>query len=414
MTAGGTTEVSVSGRCYRLPRNPTVVFTIDGGAPAYLEDAIDRGIMPVLASMLDSGGRYAVGSAEMPSVTNVNNLSIVTGAPPSIHGIPGNSGRTELGEIILYNDPGLLRAPSIHAALWDRNVPVLMVTVKDKLRRMLGGGGVPSVSAEHASEQSLSELGIPSIASLVGANAPDIYDPAINHYAMKIGLMAHRACGGLGLLYVSLTDRVQHAAPPGHPLADAFYRDFDLVLGEYLEEGFTVGITADHGMNGKHDNAGSPQILFLDDILRESGICDAHVVLPIADPYVRHHGALGSFAWVYLPPNQAEAARSVLARLDGVEEVYSRAEAAVIYQHPADRIGDLSVSSDAATVLGTSPEGHDLSRLYGPLRSHGGRHEQLVPIVTSQPLTGHWDAYHRTGTARNRDIHDLILNGTFG
>lgn len=412
MTAGGADQVIVNGRGYTLPRDPTVVFTIDGGAPSYLEDAMSRGTMPVLASMLDSGGRYAVGTAEMPSITNVNNLSIVTGAPPSIHGVPGNSGRTERGDVILYNDPRLLRAPSIHAALRDRGVPVLMVAVKDKLRRMLGAGGVPSVSAEHASGQSVSELGITSITSLAGADAPDIYDPAISHYAMKIGLMAHRACGGLGLLYVSLTDRVQHAAPPGHPLADAFYRDFDLLLGEYLDEGFTVGITADHGMNAKHDSAGSPRILFLEDILRDHGIGDAHVVLPIADPYVRHHGALGSFAWVYLPPDQAEAARSVLASLDGIEEVYSRAEAAVIYQHPADRIGTLSVSSDAATALGATPEKHDLSQLHGPLRSHGGRHEQPVPIVTSRPLVGHRDAFHRAGAARNRDIHDLVLNGT--
>lgn len=412
MTAGGTGQVSVNGRGYNLPRSPTVVFTIDGGAPDYLEDAMDRGIMPVLASMLDAGGRYAVGTAEMPSVTNVNNLSIVTGAPPSIHGIPGNSGRTERGDIVLYNDPQLLRAPSIHAALWNRGVPVLMVTVKDKLRRMLGAGGVPSVSAERATEQPVSEFGIPSIATLAGTRAPDIYDPAISRYAMRIGLLTHRASGGLGLLYVSLTDRVQHAAPPGHPLADAFYRDFDLLLGEYLDEGFTVGITADHGMNGKHDSAGSPRILFLEDILHNHGIGDARVVLPIADPYVRHHGALGSFAWVYLPSDQAETARSLLAKLDGVAEVYTRAEAAAIYQHPADRIGTLSVSGDAATVFGSTPERHDLSQLHGPLRSHGGRHEQLVPILTSRPLTGHWDTYHHAGAARNRDIHDLVLNGT--
>jgi phosphonoacetate hydrolase len=412
MTADSTGQVNVNGRGYNLPRSPTVVFTIDGGSPAYLEDAIDRGIMPVLASMLDSGGRYAIGTAEMPSITNVNNLSIVTGAPPSIHGIPGNSGRTEHGETILYNDPRLLRASSIHAALRDRGVPVLMVTVKDKLRRMLGADGVPSVSAEHASEQSVSELGIASIARLAGGNAPDIYDPAISHYAMKIGLMAHRACGGLGLLYVSLTDRVQHAAGPGHPLADAFYRDFDLLLGEYLDEGFTVGITADHGMNDKHDSTGSPRILFLEDILHRHGIGDAQVVLPIADPYVRHHGALGSFAWVYLPSDQAETARPVLANLPGVEEVYDRAEATAIYQHPADRIGTLSVSSDAATALGATPRHHDLSQLHGPLRSHGGRHEQPVPVVTSRPLAGHWDTYHRAGAARNRDIHDLVLNGT--
>jgi phosphonoacetate hydrolase len=405
-------QISVNGRTYSIPRGPTVVFTIDGGAPSYIDDALDRGLMPAVSSMLASGGRYAVGSSEMPSVTNVNNLSIVTGAPPAIHGIPGNSFRSGRGDIVLLNDPRFLRAISIHAALREQGVPVLMVTVKDKLRRLLGAGEVPSVSAERASELPVREFGITSITGLVGEPAPGIYDPAISQYAMKIGLEAHRACGGLRLLYVSLTDRVQHAAPPGHPLSDAFYKSFDTLLSQYLDEGFTVGITADHGMSSKHDNAGSPRILFLEEILRDCGVMDASVVLPIADPYVRHHGSLGSFAWVYLPDEHTETARSVLAKLNGIEEVYLRQEAAVIYQHPADRIGTLSVSSDAATALGTTRAEHDVSALHAPLRSHGGRHEQLIPILTSRPLTSHWDIYHRAGAARNRDIHDLVLNGT--
>lgn len=405
-------QVGVNGRTYILPRSPTVVFTIDGGAPSYIDDALDRGIMPVLASMLASGGRYAVGTSEMPSLTNVNNLSIVTGAPPAIHGITGNSVRTEHGDIVLLNDPKFLRASSIHATMWEQGVPALMVTAKDKLRRLLGAGGVPSVSAERASELQLPEFGITSITDLAGGPAPHIYDPAISHYAMKIGLAVHRACGGLGLLYVSLTDRVQHAAPPGHPLSDAFHRDFDSQLGQYLDEGFTVGITADHGMSSKHNSAGIPRILFLQDILRNCGIADASVVLPITDPYVRHHGSLGSFAWIYLPDEQAENARSVLARLEGIEEVYTRQEAAAIYQHPADRIGTLSVSSGASTALGSCQAAHDINALHAPLRSHGGRHEQPVPILISRPLTGHWETYHRAGTARNRDIHDLVLNGT--
>ena len=108
--------------------------------------------------------------------------------------------------------------------------------------------------------------------------------------------------------------------------------------------------------------------------------------------------------------DDVERARAAIVRLDGVEEVFTREEAAVIYSHPPDRIGDLSVASDAPTALGTSAAKHDLSVLAGPLRSHGGRHEQIVPIIVSHPLSPLHAERHRTGI-ENRDIHDLVLNG---
>jgi phosphonoacetate hydrolase len=134
------------------------------------------------------------------------------------------------------------------------------------------------------------------------------------------------------------------------------------------------------------------------------------VVLPITDPYVVHHGALGSFAWVHLPAEQVELARTAFAALDGVEEVYTREESAAIYEHPADRIGDLSVASDGRTALGKSAAKHDLSAVASGLRSHGGRHEQIVPIIVSEPLREPYASRHRAGV-RSLDLHDLVLNG---
>jgi phosphonoacetate hydrolase len=210
---------------------------------------------------------------------------------------------------------------------------------------------------------------------------------------------------GLDLLYVSLTDYVQHKQPPGREMADRFFNRFDQLLGEYLREGFRVGITADHGMNAK------PRVLYLDDVLAAAGVKDSHVVLPITDPYVVHHGALGSFAWVHVPARDLARASEAIAVQDGIEEVYTREEAAVIFEHPIDRIGDLSVTSDAQTALGTSRAKHDLSGLDTPLRSHGGRHEQIVPIIVSHPLTPVQAAAHAAGV-RNADIHHLLLNPT--
>jgi phosphonoacetate hydrolase len=187
-------------------------------------------------------------------------------------------------------------------------------------------------------------------------------------------------------------------------LADCFFRRFDEVLAAYVSEGFLIGITADHGMNAK------PVVIYLEDVLEQAGISDARVVLPITDPYVVHHGALGSFAWIFAPPAQLVRAREEIARLDGVEEVLSREEAAILYEHPIDRIGDLSVASDAQTALGKSLRKHDLSGIESGLRSHGGRHEQIVPIIISRPLTATFAARHAAGVS-HADIHDLLLNG---
>lgn len=408
-------SLTVNGREYRRPTRPTVVITIDGCQPAYLDDGMARGLMPRLAALLAGGGAYHLGRGQMPTLTNPNNVSIVTGVAPAVHGIPGNHFRAPDGSEVQLTDPSHLRVPTILGELRRAGARVLAVTAKDKLRRLLAEGDVPSISAERAAELDLVALGIEDAPAVVGRPAPKIYDWDASHYALEIGLAVHRRLlaaegRGLDLLYVSLTDFVQHKEPPGGPLADRFYRRFDELLGAYLDDGFVVGITADHGMNAKQEPDGSPRVIYLEDELERIGVREFHVVLPITDPYVLHHGALGSFAWVYLPAADRERARAAFAALDGVEEVYSREEAAVIYEHPADRIGDLSVGADARTALGKAQAKHDLSLVASGLRSHGGRHEQIVPIVVSHPLTPRYAAWHAAG-AQNRDLFDFVLNG---
>jgi phosphonoacetate hydrolase len=283
---------------------------------------------------------------------------------------------------------------------------------------LLAEGDVPSISAERAAEIGLPGLGIEDVPAVVGREVPKIYDWDASHYAMEIGLSVHahllrRDGRGLELVYVSTTDFVQHKEGPGGPMADRFYRRFDEMIGAYLDAGFVVGFTADHGMSAKQEQDGSPRVIYLEDVLEQIGIHEYHVVLPITDPYVLHHGALGSFAWVYLPEADRERARAAFVALDGVEEVYLRDEAAVIFEHPADRIGDLSVASDARTALGKAKAAHDLSLVATGLRSHGGRHEQIVPIVVSHRLTPRYATWHAAG-ARSRDLFDFVLNGLDG
>jgi phosphonoacetate hydrolase len=403
-------SILVNAREYRMPRKPTVAVTLDGTDPRYLDDGLGRGLLPTLQTMLDSGGVYALGRANMPTFTNVNNMSIVTGGPPSVHGLPGNHYLAPDGEEVQLSDAKYLRAPSIYAEMRRAGARVLCVTAKHKLRMMLAHGDVPATSAEMAHEWPLSALGIDDVVGLVGRKNPGPYEWDMSHYAIEIGIAVSREMGSLDLMYLSTTDFVQHAEGPGGEMSDRFFRRFDELLAELLDLGYLVGITADHGMNAKHYPDGSPRVHYLEDVLAAAGVGACHVILPITDPYVVHHGALGSFAWVHCDPTDRDRAYDALASLDGVEEVLTREESAVVYQHPMDRIGDFAVASDARTALGKSAAKHDLTVLHGPLRSHGGRHEQLVPIIVSEPLTDTYAERLRIGLM-NSDLHDLLLNG---
>jgi phosphonoacetate hydrolase len=397
-----------NGRNYLVPARSTLAICLDGTAPAYLDDALGRALMPRLRSALDAGGRLLLGRAQVPTVTNVNNASIVTGVSAAAHGIAGNHYLAPDGEERQLTDPSALRAETILCAARRAGVPALAVTAKDKLRGLLGAGGVPSISAERADAQTVEGLDGRSGVNVVGAANPHIYDPLLSAYAIDLAL-ALAAELGSRLVYCSLTDYVQHKAPPGSELADAFYAELDRRVGRALDDGWVVGMTADHGMQAKTLAGGEPNVRYLSDALESAGLVGARVVLPITDPYVVHHGALGSAAYIYVGDADRERARAALAELDGVEAVLDRSTAARTFELPTDRIGDFLVLADAATALGKSESEHDLSALGGTLRSHGGLHEQEIPLVVCervrQELASRRDL-------RNADLFDLLLNGT--
>jgi len=394
------TSVEVNGRAYLPPTHRTAVFCLDGVDPRYLEDGFERDLLPRLRELSEQGA-YAIARSQLPSFTNPNNLSIVTGAPPSAHGIPGNHYLAPDGHEVQLTDPSALRARSLHAALAEAGVPVLAVTTKDKLRRLLAAGGVPCFSAEGAHEQELADVG--PVTALVDRPAPGIYEWDCSHYALELAL-ALAAHLETQLLYVSLTDFVQHAAAPGDELSDRYLARLDEIVGTYLDAGWRLGLVADHGMNPK------PHLRFLGDVLHEAGIETAHVVLPITDPYVVHHAALGSACWIHVDGSELDRAAAVLTAVPGVEEVLTREQAAASLSLPADRIGDLVVLADAATALGRLEREHDLTMLRGALRSHGGRHEQAVPMLFSERPRGDGAVLLARG-ASNADVHWILLGG---
>ena len=390
--------ITVNGRTYAAPRSPVVVLCIDGCEPDYLTRAMEAGAMPYLAAAL-GGGTWAIGDCVIPSFTNPNNLSIVTGAPPSVHGICGNYFYDRAAGVeVMMNDPKYLRAETILARFSAQGATVAVVTAKDKLRRLLGHEMKGTCFSAETAE--------PDVLELVGRPRPSVYSAALSEFVFAAGVKL-LGTARPDLMYLSTTDYVQHKHAPGTPAANDFYRMLDGYLAQLEAGGATLALTADHGMNAKTDAAGRPNVVYLQDVLDGwLGVGRARVILPITDPYVVHHGALGSFATVYVPEG-TEAAPVIerLARLPGMELVVGRAEGCRRFELPEDRMGDVIVVSERHTVLGTSAAKHDLSGLDAPLRSHGGLSEQRVPIVLNR--RARLDPGARL---RNFDVFDLALN----
>jgi len=387
-------SVSTNGRSYRWMDRPLVVVCVDGSEPAYIPEAIRAGVAPFLAHMQHAGTVLGA-DCVIPSFTNPNNLSIVTGVPPEVHGICGNYFYDrEAGTEVMMNDPKYLRCGTLLAAFADAGAKVAVVTAKDKLRTLLGHKLKGTCfSAEKADAATV---------ALVGMPVPSVYSAELSEFVFAAGVKLMER-DRPDLTYLSTTDYVQHKAAPGTPAANAFYAMMDKYLAKLDALGCSIALTADHGMNAKHRADGSPDVIYLQDVLDGwLGAGKSRVILPITDPYVVHHGALGSFATVYVEAD----VRQKIAELPGVEVVLTREEAAQRFELPPERIGDLVVVSTRHVVIGTSKAKHDLSGLKEPLRSHGGISEQKVPLLFNRKLCG-LEAHRRL---RNFDIFDLALN----
>jgi phosphonoacetate hydrolase len=409
--------IALNGRAYRRPTRPTVVICADGCDPSYLAAGIAARVLPTIAGFRERGF-YGLAGAAMPTFTNPNNISIVTGVPPSEHGISGNFALDRAtGAEVMMTDPTMVRTPTLLALMSQAGVATAAVTAKDKLRRMLGHGmaigrGSICFSSEAADTCTLAEHGVDRVEELVGRKKPDMYSADLSLFVLDAGIRLVEQ-GRADLLYLSLSDYVQHGHAPDAPEALEFHRALDERIAALIALGCVVGVTADHGMNDKALPDGSPHVIFLEDVLnREFGAGAVRVICPITDPFVRHHGALGSFVRVYAkgPISLAELARAVRG-LDGIDQVLDRGAAAAEYELPYDREADLAVTGDRNTVIGASAAEHDLSDLAGHrLRSHGGRGEQSVPFLVSHPLNPEYRDKAKS-RLRNFDIFDFALNG---
>ena len=410
--------IKLNGIAYRWPSRPVVVICIDGGDPEYLDHGLKDGIIPNIGRFMKEGFS-AIADGVVPSFTNPNNMSIVTGSPASVHGISGNFFLDpETGAEVMMNDPKFLRSSSILAEFSHIDANVVAITAKDKLRQQLGTGvniaaGSVNFSSEKADRCTLAENGIENVLELVGMPLPDVYSAELSLFVMEAGVKILER-DRPEIMYLSLTDYVQHKHAPGSPAANAFYARLDDAFGRLAALGAIVALIADHGMNDKSKPDGSPNVVFLQDELdREFGEKSTRVICPITDPYVVHHGALGGFVRVYCYDGATpDEVAGFAKRLPGIEAVYDKASACATFDLPPDREGDVVVISDAATVIGGAESSHDLSGLEGHrLRSHGGISERRVPFILSAPVSEAYGARAGSRRLHSHEIFDYAING---
>jgi phosphonoacetate hydrolase len=405
-------SITCNDRSYAWPKAPTVVVCLDGSEPGYIEETIKARRAPFFEKMLRDGANLLADSV-IPSFTNPNNLSIITGRPPSVHGIAGNffydpATHTE----VMMNDPKFLRAPTILKHFHDAGAKVAMVTAKDKLRLLLSNGldyasgRAIAFSSERADKATKAANGIDNVLSVVGKPLPEVYSADLSEFVFAAGVKL-AATFRPDLMYLSTTDYIQHKAGPGTRIANDFYAMIDGYLADLDKRGCIIVATADHGMNDKHGRDKSPNVIYLQSLFDQwLGPDKARVILPITDPYVAHHGALGSFATVHVPAGTPTADLiKKLKAIAGVDVALTKADACARFELPPDRIGDIVITSTRHMTLGTAPEKHDLSGLDEPLRSHGGLTEQRVPLISNRRIS-----VPASRKLRNYDVFDIALN----
>ncbi len=411
--------ITLNGIVYRRPKRPVVVVCIDGGDPRYIERGIEDGIIPNI-DRFSREGFYSVADGTVPSFTCPNNMSIITGSAPAVHGISGNFYlEPETRKAIMMTGPELLRSSTILAEFARRGAKVVSITSKDKLRQQLQKGldmraGHVSFSAQYADKVTLAENGIEDVLALTGMPQPGMYSAELSTFVLEAGikLLEQRRPD---LMYLSLTDFIQHKYAPGEPEANDFYKRLDKAFGRLVELGAIVGLIADHGMNDKSKEDGTPNVIWLQDLLeREFGKGSTTVICPITDPFVAHHGALGGFVRVYCNSGvTAEDVISFAEQLRGVESVYDRMAAAAEFDLPPDREGDVVVISEAGVCIGAAAADHDLSGLAGHrLRTHGGLAEAKVPLVVSEPVNEEYASRAARRVLKSHEIFDFTINGT--
>ncbi len=340
-----------------------LVFLVDGFDPAYVQPAR----MPRLTALMKAGAATLDGRGVLPSLTNVNHISLLTGTYPERHGLSTNFYFDRAtGTEVFMEQVSFVQEPLLFERLKAAGWSTALVTAKEKLTKLLRRGLDHCVDMKSHPEAYRAAAGAP----------PEIFSLEINLWVFRMAreVALHVAPD---FLYVATTDYPQHKLGPDEPAMQAYLEASDEALGRLLDvydlSDTVVALTADHGMNAKAHSLSPIRVL------REAGVRARGLPL-IRDGLYAHHRDLGGALYLYFDdPGAAREARRVLSGTPGIDEVVAREDAAQD-RLPYDRVGDLICWAARDVALGIWDDG-DARRAESGLRSHGSKHEQRIPMV---------------------------------
>ena len=359
--------------------NTTVLICIDGFDPEYLQACETPNI-----TQLGKKGFLKTGQSMMPSVTNVNNVSLVTGEYPQAHGINSNYWvNPDTGEETYLESSEYVLIETLFQRATRMGKTSVMISSKDKLRTLIGDGATHAFSSEQPLEEVVEAIGEP----------PQIYSLEVNGWIIRAAnhIMSSRQ---VDVMYIATTDYAMHTYPPEDPHSQKHMSILDDAIGDLVEAhpDITLMITADHGMSTK------TRMVDIKSALEGRGI-KANPVPIIKDRYVVHHSNLGGCMFVYLDKGDVDEAMKVLQGTPGVYSAIGREEAASRFKLHPERLGDILVNGEKDVVFGDPSQ----VEMRPGLRSHASVHERRVPLIG---YNGDFDSFD---FQENRDMGRYIF-----
>ncbi len=342
-----------------------IIICLDGITWEYIKNS--------KTPFIDSLGTSTICHAMVPTVTNVNNASIITCNYPEKHGITSNwYYDRESGKEVYMDSNHFLTCDTFLENEARKGKKVILLTAKDKLRRLLKTEGVYSYSVEKPDRKILDKIG----------PVPSIYELSASPWLLQV------ACKEISktkwdIIYISTTDYIPHKYEPKHHFAREYMSRIDEGLEFIYNYGYEIGIVSDHGMNNKSINFDPVTYL------QEYGL-DSKIVASIKDEHIIHHMNLGGSAYLYT--DMPEKAKTILSDCEGVEAIYNRKEAAKEYRLMPERIGDLLVLAEEKYTFGRNQK-ENYRKI--DIRSHGSLHEREVPFITSRKMKIKKELYNK-------------------